>query len=99
MVAAIVEAIFTLVASVIEAIASLFVAGAEALTFVEIVAIAALFCVELVLWFLYGVLELLRALLQRRKPRPVRKPVLWRPSKLASKRRAAERAGVETKPQ
>ena len=88
MIAAIVEAILGFFAAVIEAIAGFFVAGAEALGAGEIIAIVLLFCVELVFWAFYGVFELLRALLQRRKPRPVSRPIIWRPAKLRLKRQS-----------
>ena len=88
MIAAIVEAILSFFAGVIEAIAGFFVAGAEALGAGEIIAIVLLFCVELVLWAIYGVFELLRAVLQRRKPQPVPRPTIWRPAKLRAKRQS-----------
>ena len=82
MIAAIVEAILGLFAAVIEAIAGFFVAGADVLGAGEIIAIVLLF------WAFYGVFELLRALLQRRKPRPVSRPIIWRPAKLRLKRQS-----------
>ena len=88
MISAIAEAILGLFAAVIEAIAGLFFAGAQALGAGEIIALVLLFCVELVWWALHGVFELLRALFRRRRPRPVPRPVIWRPAKLRVKRQS-----------
>jgi hypothetical protein len=82
----IVEAIVAALASLVEWIGGFFFAGAEALGVGELIGIVLIFCVELVLWVVLGIVELVRAALQWRKPRAVPKPVIWRPAKLRNAR-------------
>lgn len=69
------------IAAIVEAIISLFVAGGEALVAGEILLLIFSFLLELVFWLILFAGELLSALFHWRKPRAVRKPVIWRPRK------------------
>ena len=69
------------VVGIIEAIAGLFTAGAEAMSAGEAIVVLFLFIIELIMWFFMYLIELALSLIQRRKPRKIKKPILWRKKK------------------
>ena len=69
------------VVGIIEAIAGLFAAGAEAMSAGEAIVVLFLFIIELIMWFFMYLIELFLSLFQRRKPRKIKKPILWRKKK------------------
>ena len=69
------------VVGIIEAIAGLFTAGAEAMSAGEAIVVLFLFIIELIMWFFMYLIELALSLIQRRIPRKIKKPILWRKKK------------------
>ena len=80
-----VEAVIGILVAVIEAIVGFFVAGAEALTVWEALAVLVILFVEMIWWGLLFLFELVGALFEWRKPRKVKRPIIWRPKKLKQK--------------
>ena len=92
LVIAIIEAIIGIFTAIIEFIASLFSAGGEALGAGEAVIVLFLLLIEIVFWFFLWVVELTVSLLKWRKPRKIKKPVLWRPKKKHEHQEAKQNA-------
>gem|GEM_PF-1583940 len=95
LVAALVEGIIALFVAIFEGIAGLFGASASAIegfSLVESILVIFVFLIELVCWLALIAVEVVRALIQWRKPGKVRKPVLWRPSKRTSDSKPVQRS-------
>ncbi len=78
-VTAIAEAIFALISALAEFIAGFFVAAGETLTLIDLGALLVVLLFEVVLWFILWLVELTVSLFKWRKPKLVKRPVLWRP--------------------
>ena len=48
----------------------------------EAIIVLFLLIIELVMWFFIFVFEVILALIQRRKPKKIKKPVIWRKKKI-----------------
>ncbi len=81
LVAAIIEGVVALITAAIEAIAGLFAVGGEALTAGEAIATFIALIIEVILWVILWLIELVVSLFTWRKPRKVKKPVIWRSKK------------------
>jgi hypothetical protein len=79
-VAAIVEGFIALISVLVEFIAGFFVAAGETLTLIDLVAVLVVFLFELLFWLILWIVELAVSLFKWRKPKIVKKPVLWRPN-------------------
>lgn len=80
-VVAIFEGITALFAAIIEAIAGLFTVGGEALGAGEALIILFLLIIESVMWFFLLLFELIMALFLWRKPKKIKKPIIYRKKK------------------
>lgn len=78
---ALVEGVIAIIMVTIEGIIGLFTAAGEVLSVGEAVAVALIVIVELIIWLIYFLFELIAALFKWRKPKSVKKPVIWRPKK------------------
>jgi len=78
-VTAIAEAIFALVSALAQFIAGFFVAAGETLSLIDLGALLIVLFFEIIFWFILWLVELTISLFKWRKPRLVKKPVLWRP--------------------
>jgi len=67
--------------ALVQGIAGLFMQDAAGIGVGIIFVVFFLWFVELFGWLLYVIFELLMMLVQRRKPKKVPKPVIWRPTK------------------
>jgi len=76
------EGIVAIIAGVIELIAGFFTAGAEAMSAGEAIIVLFLFIIELIIWVFLILRELLISLIKRRKPRKVKKPIIWRKKRI-----------------
>lgn len=79
---AVVEAVISFFAFIIEAIASLFMVAGETLTAGEALLIFFLLIFEVLYWAILWLLEIIKSLIQWRKPKAVPKPIFWRPKKV-----------------
>ena len=78
-VTAIVESLITLAGSLIELIAGFFVGAGETLAATDTFLLLFVFIFEIIFWIILWIKELLVSLFKLRKPRPITKPVFWRP--------------------
>lgn len=75
----ILESCLSLITASLEFIASLFVGAGKTLTALDTITLLLLLITELFVWLLLGIKEFLLSIFTLRKPRPVSKPVFWRP--------------------
>ena len=73
---AMVDIVVAIVTTTIEFIAGLFITGAETLTAGEAILIFFAFIAEVIVWAILWLWELIKALLQRLKPKKIYKPKL-----------------------
>ena len=77
----IVEALLALVSSMVEAIASIFIGAGETMGAGEAVVVFFLLLIELIIWLALIIIELIKSLFGRRKPKKIKKPIIWRKQK------------------
>ena len=78
---ALIEGIMAVISVIIESIAGLFTVGGEALGAGEALMVLFLLIIESIMWFFLFLFELLAALFLWRKPKKVKKPILYRKKK------------------
>jgi hypothetical protein len=78
-VTSIVESLVALLASLLELIAGLFVGAGETLAATDVILLLFVLLFEMFFWFILWIRELAVSLFKVRKPRPVAKPIFWRP--------------------
>ncbi len=86
---AIFEAVISLIGALIEAVAGLFAAGGEALSAGEAIGTFLALIMEVIFWGVLWLIELVISLFTWRKPKKVKKPVIWR-SKKSSKNEGSD---------
>ena len=75
----IIEAVVTLFSGFFEFIIGFFVGATETITIVELCTLLVVMAVEVLLWVLLLIAELFFSLITWRKPKFIKKPILWRP--------------------
>jgi len=77
---AVVQAVASILSIIFEFIVGFFIGATQTISFVDLIALLIVFLCELIFWFILWCVELIVSIYQLRKPKFIKKPVLWRPT-------------------
>ncbi|MCV6623861.1 MAG: hypothetical protein OIF51_19165 [Cellvibrionaceae bacterium] len=88
--AGIIEGVVSLIVGLIELIVGVFVEGAAGLGGLELLGLLIVLILELIWWAVLVIVELVVSAFKLKKPKAIKRPIIWRPKKLMENAKNSE---------